>query len=107
VGDRGARFTELVGDQADDVVELLAPLGAVRWKRMFGGAGIFVDDGMFALIDSGGQLHLKVADANRDRYEHAGARKHPRMPYYSVPESVRGDDALLLAWARESAELAR
>ncbi len=107
MGDKAARSAGLVGSRADEVVGLLAPLGEVRWKAMFGGAGIVVEDRMVALLDSAGQLHLKVGQANRQRDEEAGAVKHARMPYYRVPEPVLGDDALLLEWARESADLAR
>ena len=107
MAERGAKYSEQVGSAADEVVAALAPLGEVRWKKMFGGAGIFVDDRMFALIDASGTLHLKVSDANRERFEQSGAVKHARMPYYSVPASVRADDDLLLQWARDSAELAR
>lgn len=107
MGEQGARFTEPVGEQAESVAALFAPIGEVSWKKMFGGAGIFVEGRMFALIDASGQLHLKVGDANRERFEQAGATKHSRMPYYSVPDAVRGNDEVLLAWARESAALAR
>jgi DNA transformation protein and related proteins len=34
----------------DHCAELLAPLGAVRVKRMFGGWGLYVDDIFLALI---------------------------------------------------------
>ena len=39
-------------DLRNHCVELLAPLGHVRWRRMFGGIGIYVDDLFIAIIAS-------------------------------------------------------
>ena len=49
---------------ADYLVELLAPLGPVTAKRMFGGFGLYLDGLMFAIIvdDS---LYLKADAENR------------------------------------------
>jgi len=107
MGEQGARYSEDVGQFAEEVSEALAPLGEVSWRKMFGGAGVFVDGSMFALIDSDAQLHLKVDDSNLARYEEAGAAKHGRMPYYVVPASVLEDDEALLEWAGVSAAIAR
>ena len=30
--------------------DLFGPLGPIRTRRMFGGAGVFLDDAMFALV---------------------------------------------------------
>lgn len=106
MGLKGARYSEEVGEFAAELVEELDSLGEMSWKKMFGGAGVFVDGSMFALIDSDAQLHLKVDDSNRARFESAGSAKHGRMPYYSVPAAVLEDDDALLEWARESAAVA-
>lgn len=102
MGEAGARFSDDVGTAADEVVARLAPLGDVSWRKMFGGAAIFADGSMFALVDSDARLHLKANDSNRSRFERAGSVKHGRMPYYSVPSAVLNDDAALLEWARPS-----
>ena len=107
MGQQGSRYSEQVGEFAAELVEELGPLGDLSWKKMFGGAGVFVDGSMFALIDSDARLHLKVDDSNRARFEEAGSEKHGRMPYYSVPADVLEDDARLLEWGRASAEIAR
>jgi len=107
MGIRGARYSDDVGGYAADLVESLRDLGDVSWKKMFGGAGVFIDGSMFALIDSDVQLHLKVDDSNRARFEAAGSGKHGRMPYYTAPADILEDDAQLLEWARGSAEIAR
>ena len=107
MGDAGARSSSSVGQVADAVVDALAPLGPVRWKAMFGGAGIFVDDRMFGLVDSQARLFFKVGDGNRAQFDAAGSVQHSRMPYFSVPDGVLADVAALLDWARASAELTR
>lgn len=106
MGLKGARYSDQVGGFADELVEGFEILGSVSWKKMFGGAGIFVDGSMFALIDSDSQLHLKVDDTNREAFELAGVEKHGRMPYYAVPADVLEDDDALLEWARRSAAIA-
>ena len=106
MGDEGARFSDAVGARAGDVVERLGALGDVTWKKMFGGAGVFVDGSMFALIDSEARLYLKVDDDNRDLFVAAGGEPHGRMPYYSVPDSVVADESTLLDWARTAADIA-
>lgn len=106
MGEAGARYSEEVGVFADQLLDTFSPLGEVTWKKMFGGAGVFVDGSMFGLIDTDAQLHLKADDSNRDGFERAGAVKHGRMPYYSVPSAVLDDDDELLSWAQSSAAIA-
>jgi DNA transformation protein len=107
MGERGATYSEDVGAFAEEIVDDLRELGALSWRKMFGGAGIFVDEKMFALVDSDAQLHLKVDDSNRARYEAMRAAQHPRMPYFAVPGAVLDDHTALLEWAAESVEVAR
>ena len=106
MGLKGARYSDDVGTFADELVESFADLGEVSWKKMFGGAGIFVDGSMFALVDSDAQLHLKVDDSNRARFESAGSEKHGRMPYYAAPAEILEDESQLFEWARTSAGVA-
>ena len=106
VGESGARYSDDVGRFAEELVEALAPLGDLSWRKMFGGAGLFVDGSMFALVDSSARLHLKADDSNRARFEDAGSARHDRMPYYAVPDDVLDDDAALLSWAAASVEVA-
>ncbi|WP_029007277.1 TfoX/Sxy family protein [Azospirillum halopraeferens] len=88
------------------VCELLAPLGDVRARRMFGGYGIYRDGVMFALITGEDLLYLRTDDENRPAYEQAGLpafRPFPdkpmRMPYHRPPDSVLDDGEEMLAWA--------
>lgn len=106
MGETGARYSEEVGVFADQLLDAFAPLGEVSWKKMFGGAGVFVDGSMFGLIDTEAQLHLKADDSNRIQFEAAGSVKHGRMPYYTVPSEVLNDEDTLVSWARTSAAIA-
>ncbi len=87
------------------VMGLLAPLGDVNSRAMFGGYGIFHDDDMFALI-SGSALFHKVDDSNRADYEKAGSKQYKPMPYYQVPAGVVEDPTTLRTWAQTSIAIA-
>ena len=96
------------------IEERLAPLGEVRSRRMFGGAGIFHGGQMFALI-ADEQLYFKVDASNRADYEAAGSGpfvyaaangRQTVMSYWQVPDDVlEGADALL-TWARKAIAVA-
>jgi DNA transformation protein and related proteins len=95
-------------------LELLAPLGTPRARRMFGGHGFYVDDVFMALI-IGERFYLKVDDATRARFDAAGCepfvfvtREGARvsMNYCSAPEEAMESPALMLPWARLALEAA-
>lgn len=90
--------------------ELLAPLGAVRAKRMFGGHGLYVDD-VFVAIIVGDELYLKTDDASRPAFEAAGGRafeytgangRHAVMSYWTVPAQAMESPAQMQPWARQA-----
>lgn len=98
--------------------ELLAPLGTVRSRAMFGGHGLYVDDLFIALI-AGDQFYLKADAQNRPQYEAAGcepftyARTGPdgqadvaQLNYYRPPEEAMDSPALMQPWARRAMEAA-
>ena len=96
------------------VLEQLEPLGPLTSKRMFGGVGLYAGDSFFALI-AADVLYLKGDAATREAREKAGARpfQPPNRPpgtgknqYYSVPAAILEDDDALLAWAKQSIEIA-
>ncbi len=90
----------------DEVVGLLAPIGDISSRSMFGGYGIFAGGDMFALI-SGSALFFKVDDSNRSVYEEVGSKPYGSMPYYHVPADILGDPDKLAGWARTSIAVAR
>ena len=93
--------------------ELLAPLGAVRSRRMFGGHGFHVDDLFIALI-AFGRLYLKADDSSRARFEAAGCQpfvyegkgKPVTMGYFTAPDDAMESPALMQPWARLALEAA-
>jgi len=91
----------------DHCIELLAPLGVVRSRRMFGGHGLYVDD-LFIAILSAERLYLK-ADANtQTRFEAAGCvpfvyeakGKSVRLGYWTAPPDAMDSPAWMQPWAR-------
>jgi DNA transformation protein len=90
------------------VLELLAPLGRARSRRMFGGQGFYVDDLFIALI-ADGRLYLKVDAQNRPAFEAAGCEpfayqraggERAVMSYFSAPDDAMESPALMQPWAR-------
>lgn len=87
--------------------DLLAGLGAVRSRRMFGGHGIYVDDLFIALI-ARDVLYLKTDMPTRGAFEAAGclpfaydgAGKTVTLGYFSAPEEALESPPLMEPWAR-------
>jgi DNA transformation protein and related proteins len=81
---------------------------------MFGGYGLFVDGGIFALI-AYNTLYFKVDDGNRRDYIEAGmspftyAGKHKpiQMSYYQIPKTVWGDLEMLAVWVEKAIAVGR
>lgn len=91
------------------LMELLAPFGNVRAKRMFGGHGIFRDELMFGIV-ADETLYLKADAENRADFEARGLErfvyykqgKPMYLSYYQAPEEVLDDSADMLIWAKMS-----
>lgn len=88
--------------------ELLAALGTVRTRRMFGGHGAYVDEVFVALI-ANDVLYLKVDDATRPQFlaagcsifeYHTAAGRHGSLGYFNAPAEAMESPALMLPWAR-------
>jgi DNA transformation protein and related proteins len=93
------------------VKDQLSGAGPVSMRKMFGGAGIYLDGVIFGLIAED-TLYLKVDDENRPDYEAQGMG--PFMPfekgsyamcYYEVPAEVLEDRDELALWAGKSVEV--
>lgn len=92
---------------AEYLVELLAPLGQVSARRMFGGHGLFLDGLMFAIVVDD-TLWLKADGENRGAFEALGlpqfsyARQGRRatLGFFRPPDETLDSPALLLPWAR-------
>ena len=62
MGQKGAKLSREAADASQRTVQALAPLGDVSSRKMFGGYGIFEGGTMFGLINSEGEVYLKVDD---------------------------------------------
>lgn len=90
------------------VLDQLSGWGGVTARRMFGGAGLYRDGKMFALI-ADDVAYLKVDDSNRQDFLDAGCSafrpytdKPEEMSYYEAPSDVLEQPQELVAWARRS-----
>jgi len=101
-------------DFQDYLYELFEPVGTVKVKRMFGGAGVFYRDIMIALI-SDEQVYLKVDDQTTERFEAEGLEsfvyatkdgKRTVMSYRLMPERAYDDPDELKQWAELAIEAA-
>jgi DNA transformation protein len=78
----------------------------VSVRRMFGGAGIYRDGLMFALVSSG-EIYLKADKETEERFRAAGSRpfvyrrdgKSATMAYWSAPDAALDDRAVMRDWA--------
>ncbi|MCK5445717.1 MAG: TfoX/Sxy family protein [Rhodospirillaceae bacterium] len=101
-------------DFRDYVLELLEPLGEVTARAMFGGAGIYMDGSMFALI-ANETLFFKTDDINRPDFEAEGMapfspyadKPQMTMSYSEVPAHLMEDSDGLCEWATRAWEAAR
>ena len=97
----------------DHCLELLAPLGAVRARRMFGGHGLYIDDLFMALI-AADVLYLKVSDDSRPHFQAAGCKPFVydartggvALSYWSAPPEAMESPALMQPWARRALQAA-
>jgi DNA transformation protein and related proteins len=96
------------------LLELLAPLGLVSARRMFGGIGLFHRGTMFGLV-ARDELYLKVGDANRPDYEAAGEAPftyqtrqgtHTLGSYWRCPPELLDDANSFLTWGRKAVAVA-
>jgi len=94
-------------------LELLAPLGAPRARRMFGGHGLYIDDLFVALI-AFDRLYLKTDGQTRARFEAAGCQpfvyegqgKPVTMSYFTAPDDAMESPPLMQPWGRLALEAA-
>lgn len=99
----------------DQLTELFAPLGATRWRKMFGGAGLYIDDFFFAIVDDG-QVYFKGDALNEPWYSSRGSEKftYPgeggkpmSMNYWRFTSDLLSNPSLALEWGNQGLEAAR
>jgi DNA transformation protein len=93
---------------AEFLRELLAPLGRVAMRRMFGSTGLFRDGVLFALVRDD-VLYLRVDDGNRAMFgddpppvpmSYVKRGQRIELAYWPAPERLLDEPEALLAWAR-------
>lgn len=98
----------------DYVTDLFAGLGPVKIKLMFGGAGVYFKDQIFALV-ANERFFLKVSDEARPAFEREGSkpftfemkgREAVMTSYFEVPPRLLDDTDELAKWARRAYESA-
>jgi len=91
-------------------LDLLAPLGAVRARRMFGGYGLYVGEVFVALV-ADERLYMKADDTSRPAFEGAGCepfvysrrdRSAVTLGYWTAPEQALDSARAMEPWARLS-----
>lgn len=88
-------------------LELLAPLGAARARRMFGGHGLYVDDLFVALVIAD-RLYLKANVASAASFAAGGGQpfsyarngKTASLGFWTVPAEAMESPHLMQPWGR-------
>ena len=106
MGVRGSKMSHGSVEAAEFLVSKLSAINGISSKRMFGGHGIFHDGKMFGIVDPKGACYLKADNTNRSDFEAKGSNQHSRMPYFSIPDLVMDDAAVLTEWAKRSIAIA-
>jgi DNA transformation protein len=104
VNPRLGAFQRLIEDQ-------LEALPGLRFRRMFGGFGLYAHEHFFGLLSSRVRLYFHTSEQTCREYEKAGmscftapGRKMALTRYFEVPASVIDSAALLVGWAATAIE---
>jgi DNA transformation protein len=93
---------------AETIIELFHEFGPVSVRRMFGGAGIFVDGRMIGLV-SRDVIHLKADAETIPAFEQEGLApfsyatkdgERKLTSYWRIPDRLYDDTEELATWAR-------
>lgn len=100
----------------DYLRDLFASVGPITVRRMFGGQGIFSEDGIFAVV-AFDRLYLKGDAQSSPAYETAGMQRwgyeSPKtgrismMPYWQAPDEALEDADAMAPWAMLAVQTAR
>ncbi|MEO1330258.1 MAG: TfoX/Sxy family protein [Pseudomonadota bacterium] len=90
-------------------LELFDDLGPVRSRKMFGGAGLFLDGRIFGLVaferiylKADGALAEALAAEGAEQFAYEARGRTMRMGYWSLPEAALDDRDLAASWARRA-----
>jgi len=95
-------------DFLEYILDQLSHWGDVTSRRLFGGAGLYRDGKIFALL-SDNIMYLKVDETNTEKYVKSGSspfKPFPNRPtimsYFEVPPDILEDSEKLIEWAKEA-----
>jgi DNA transformation protein len=99
---------------AERLNELFSEFGSISVRRMFGGAGVYSEGIMFALV-ADGDLYLKADEETIPAFRAAGAGpftygakgRRVVMSYWRLPDRLLDEPEELAQWAREAVRAAR
>jgi DNA transformation protein len=91
----------------DYILELIAPLGNVSARAMFGGHGIYVDSQIIGIVIDD-ILYFKTDDANHQNYldqnlepfSFTARGKTVATSYFRAPDEAMDSPHAMLPWAR-------
>ena len=91
------------------MLELLAPLGRVAARSMFGGHGLYCDSLFFGIVLDN-TLYLKADQRSRGEFERAGSEiftysrkgKRATLNFYRAPGEAMDAPHLMLPWGRSA-----
>ncbi len=100
--------------QLEYLIEMLAGAGPVTARRMFGGAGLYADGIMFALV-AGDVLYFKADTESESRYReegmtpftYEGRGKTVELSYWRAPEWLYDEPDEMTVWAQAALAAAR
>ena len=104
-----------MGEDTERIAELFSGYGPVSVRRMFGGAGVFADGFMIALVVDG-VIFFKADDRSIPEFERerlspfsyaTKAGRRTLASYWRMPERLYDDPEELAGWARRAMESAR
>ena len=97
------------------VEDLFANLGRIRIRKMFGGAGVYSGEDMFALIDKD-RVYVKSVEVLKERLQSEGGEpfewtnpstgKTIKMSYVSLPVNALDDREEASTWGRQALDVA-
>src|ERR671925_1076313 len=94
-------------EDPEHLKEIFAAFGPVSVRRMFGGAGVYAEGTMFALV-ADGELYLKADEETIPAFRAAGAGpfvygakgRRVVMSYWRLPDRLLDEPDELAEWAR-------
>jgi DNA transformation protein len=101
-------------DDPEHLKEIFSAFGPVSVRRMFGGAGVYAEGTMFALV-ADGELYLKADADTIPAFRAAGVGpfvygakgRRVVMSYWRLPDRLLDEPDVLAEWARTALRVAQ